>query len=63
MIFPLGMYTACTIKLSQAIELPFLMWIPSFFIYIALIAWWVAIISMFYSIGRDYFFSNEPAKS
>src|SRR5690554_681846 len=63
MIFPLGMYTACTIKLSQAIELPFLMWIPSFFIYIALIAWWVAIFSMFYTIGRDYFLSKVPAKS
>lgn len=63
MIFPLGMYTACTVKLSQALELPFLMGIPSFFIYIALTAWWVAIISMFYSIGKDYLFRKNTLKS
>lgn len=58
MIFPLGMYTACTVKLSQALELPFLMTIPSIFIYIAVGAWLVAIISMFYNIIKDYLFSK-----
>jgi hypothetical protein len=33
------MYTACTFRLSQALELPFLMVIPRAFIFIALIAW------------------------
>lgn len=54
MIFPMGMYTVCTFKLSQALDLPFLMTIPSFFVYIAIVAWGIAAAGMFYSIGRDY---------
>lgn len=50
MVFPLGMYTACTIKLSQALELPFLINIPTYFIYIAFTAWTIIFISMIISI-------------
>ena len=59
MIFPMGMYTACTIKLSEALNLPFLMIIPSFFIYIALAAWSVAAFGMFYAVGNDYLFVKK----
>ncbi|MBS1257124.1 MAG: hypothetical protein MAG551_00159 [Candidatus Scalindua arabica] len=50
MVFPLGMYTACTIKLSQALELPFLINIPVYFIYIAFTAWTIIFISMIISM-------------
>lgn len=38
-VFPLGMYTVCTFRLSNSIHLDFLMAIPEFTIYIALGAW------------------------
>ncbi len=45
-VFPLGMYTASTIRLSQTLDVPFLMVIPRVFIYIALAAWLATAIAM-----------------
>lgn len=49
MVFPLGMYTACTIRLSQAIQIPFIANISKYFIYAAFIAW----AFIFYSMMRS----------
>ncbi len=50
MVFPLGMYTACTIQLSQALDLPFLLAIPRVSIYVALLAWIAAFLGMVWSL-------------
>jgi tellurite resistance protein TehA-like permease len=55
MVFPLGMYTVCTIQLSKAIDFEPLLLIPRYFIYIALAAWLVTFAGLIHSllIKRD----------
>lgn len=62
MVFPLGMYTACTIKLSQALKLPFILNIPKYFIYIAFTAWTIIFISMLISMLKTAT-AKEAAKT
>lgn len=50
MIFPLGMYTACTFQLARATELPFLVPIASSFVYIAIGAWSVTFLGLLHSL-------------
>jgi tellurite resistance protein TehA-like permease len=48
-VFPLGMYTACTHRLADAIDQPFLAPIPKYFFMIALAAWAATFVGL---VGR-----------
>ncbi len=51
-VFPLGMYTVCTFRLSQVTKLEILMTIPRVFVFIALAAWAVTFIGLLRSMVR-----------
>ena len=53
MVFPLGMYTACTIKLSQALQMSFIMNISNYFIYLVFVTWSFIFVSMIISIIKS----------
>ena len=48
-VFPLGMYTVCTLRLSQAIDAPYLAGIAGVFVYVALSAWALAALGLLLS--------------
>ena len=50
MVFPLGMYTVCTIQLARAINFPPLLVIPRYFIYLALLGWTAVSFGLLYSL-------------
>lgn len=51
-VFPLGMYTACTLQMAQAMHLDFLLGVPRAFLFIALTAWCAAFLGLVRSLWR-----------
>jgi tellurite resistance protein TehA-like permease len=45
-VFPLGMYAACTRRLIDALDLPFLEFIPQLVVYVAAAAWAVTMVGL-----------------
>jgi tellurite resistance protein TehA-like permease len=52
LVFPLGMYTVCTVRLSQAVDAPYLLAIPQVFVFVALGAWAVTLLGWASSVLR-----------
>jgi len=52
-VFPLGMYTVATYRLSTVFDLPFLMPIPRVFVLLALVAWSAAFVGLLRSLASS----------
>ena len=48
----MGMYTAATYQMNQAMEFGFLAFIPDAFLYVALLAWAVTFFGLLHSVTR-----------
>ncbi len=55
MVFPLGMYTVCTYRLAQVMNLDFIYSISSSFIYLAVLAWVATSIGLLYKILNGFY--------
>lgn len=62
-VFPLGMYTACTFEMAEAMHLEFLIPIPKYFIFLAQMAWLATFIGLLRSLYQRFFNNTVRAVS
>ncbi len=63
LVFPLGMYTTCTFQLAKALQLPFLLAIPQWFVWVALGAWLVTFAGLIYRLASSLILAPLRADS
>ena len=51
-VFPLGMYTVATVRLATVLELPYLLAIPRYFVFVAIRAWALTLAGFLYRVIR-----------
>ena len=62
LVFPLAMYTLCTLRLSEAFGLPFLLAIPKIFVAAALTAWSFTFLGLLISLLHTLATALRPAR-
>jgi tellurite resistance protein TehA-like permease len=62
-VFPLGMYTVCTLQMARALDLGFLLFIPRYFIFVAAAAWSLAFAGLLHHLASAARGAAGPPRS